>query len=234
MNSVVPVFTTLSPSSLDGRSSSTAPYEHLAAMETSKERTTRLARERANRWRIENPDKAKRNKAAWYSRNKGKMRAAATARRVANPAHWQAYDKAQYVKHRSKRIAKAAVTNKRYRARMIDSRRQWNTEYRKRSPERVAVWRSRARAKRRRAPIVTSPEVGAFIRKVRRSKFVTCYYCQRPVSGRLAHIDHVNPVSVGGKHEITNLCSACPPCNLKKRAKMPSKLPFLPQSLLDL
>ena len=33
----------------------------------------------------------------------------------------------------------------------------------------------------------------------------------------LLHIDHINPVALGGLNELTNLVTACMPCNLGKR-----------------
>lgn len=35
------------------------------------------------------------------------------------------------------------------------------------------------------------------------------------------HVDHVLPLARGGAHLISNLCIACPPCNLRKNAKTP-------------
>lgn len=35
------------------------------------------------------------------------------------------------------------------------------------------------------------------------------------------HVDHYEPLSKGGRHEIANLVISCPPCNLRKSAKDP-------------
>lgn len=35
------------------------------------------------------------------------------------------------------------------------------------------------------------------------------------------HVDHVAPLAKGGVHELSNLCIACPTCNLRKGAKDP-------------
>lgn len=37
------------------------------------------------------------------------------------------------------------------------------------------------------------------------------------------HVDHVIPLSKGGKHEIANFAISCPTCNLRKNAKMPEE-----------
>jgi 5-methylcytosine-specific restriction endonuclease McrA len=37
--------------------------------------------------------------------------------------------------------------------------------------------------------------------------------------GRFEHIDHIIPLSRGGRHSIGNLAPACAACNLKKGYK---------------
>ena len=44
-----------------------------------------------------------------------------------------------------------------------------------------------------------------------------CAYCNRP--GRL-WLDHIQPLSCGGSHDLTNLCPACQSCNSSKGAKV--------------
>lgn len=43
-----------------------------------------------------------------------------------------------------------------------------------------------------------------------------CFYCG---SGRDLHCDHVEPMALGGSHDITNLVTACAACNLSKGPK---------------
>lgn len=44
-----------------------------------------------------------------------------------------------------------------------------------------------------------------------------CQYCGAEAPGVLLHIDHINPVALGGLNELTNLVTSCMPCNLGKR-----------------
>lgn len=44
----------------------------------------------------------------------------------------------------------------------------------------------------------------------------SCFYCHRIVSARDATIDHKNPLSREGTHDIENLCVACMLCNSTK------------------
>jgi 5-methylcytosine-specific restriction endonuclease McrA len=43
-----------------------------------------------------------------------------------------------------------------------------------------------------------------------------CVYCG---SGRDLYCDHVNPVALGGSHDIANLVTSCAACNLSKGSK---------------
>jgi 5-methylcytosine-specific restriction endonuclease McrA len=46
-----------------------------------------------------------------------------------------------------------------------------------------------------------------------------CGICKHPLEDKF-HIDHIIPVSKGGKHELSNLQLAHPLCNLRKGAKV--------------
>jgi 5-methylcytosine-specific restriction endonuclease McrA len=59
----------------------------------------------------------------------------------------------------------------------------------------------------------------AFIRKLEQGQRGRCWWCQKK-SDRW-HVDHRIPIKHGGEHTAGNLVLACPPCNLRKSAKMP-------------
>ena len=44
----------------------------------------------------------------------------------------------------------------------------------------------------------------------------TCQYCNTPYSKSQLTLDHVTPISRGGKTEWTNIVAACGPCNGRK------------------
>ncbi len=46
-----------------------------------------------------------------------------------------------------------------------------------------------------------------------------CQYCGASAPDVLLHVDHIKPVADGGMNDITNLITACMPCNLGKRDK---------------
>jgi len=49
-----------------------------------------------------------------------------------------------------------------------------------------------------------------------------CHWCGDPVDDNY-HLDHVIPVSRGGKSSLDNLVISCPACNLSKGDKLPSE-----------
>ena len=44
----------------------------------------------------------------------------------------------------------------------------------------------------------------------------SCQYCGKKSPDVVLHVDHIKPVSKGGKNTITNLITACRDCNLGK------------------
>jgi 5-methylcytosine-specific restriction endonuclease McrA len=57
------------------------------------------------------------------------------------------------------------------------------------------------------------------IRKLRALQQNTCPSCRQQLVKY--HIDHIIPLSKGGKHQLDNLQLLCPTCNLTKHAKDP-------------
>lgn len=53
----------------------------------------------------------------------------------------------------------------------------------------------------------------------KRDKF-TCQYCGKSAPDVLLHVDHITPVSKGGKDDLLNLVTSCADCNLGKGARL--------------
>jgi 5-methylcytosine-specific restriction endonuclease McrA len=60
----------------------------------------------------------------------------------------------------------------------------------------------------------------------------TCQYCGTEVNDQTATLDHVHPVSQGGKTTWENSTTACKPCNYRKAAHVgkfkPKQAPYKP------
>jgi len=63
-----------------------------------------------------------------------------------------------------------------------------------------------------------------------RDEFI-CQYCRKPLAKKFATLDHILPISKGGKTNWTNVVCACGPCNQEKSDKIgrkPIRPPYRP------
>jgi 5-methylcytosine-specific restriction endonuclease McrA len=71
------------------------------------------------------------------------------------------------------------------------------------------------------------PYLSLSVRLSRQNVFLrdhhTCQYCQKTFPEKRLTIDHVVPLSKGGRHEWNNVVTACSSCNNKKGDKSPER-----------
>ncbi len=48
-----------------------------------------------------------------------------------------------------------------------------------------------------------------------------CHYCGKALSAKIATMDHVIPISRGGKSTKNNIVAACKDCNTAKKNQLP-------------
>jgi hypothetical protein len=84
----------------------------------------------------------------------------------------------------------------------------------------LLAWRRLRRRRRRRPDSRRIPIPTAVRRHVYARDGHTCVYCARRGRRVLLTIDHVFPVALGGTNEVSNLVTACRPCNLTKGARL--------------
>ena len=53
--------------------------------------------------------------------------------------------------------------------------------------------------------------------KVLRDNYKVCAHCGKPLTEKTMTLEHIIPLSRGGKNEEANYCCLCPPCNKRKR-----------------
>lgn len=104
-------------------------------------------------------------------------------------------DQARYLKERDHRIA-------------------YQTEYLKRNPDVAKRAKNKRRARKTAAGVfvVTSKDWRRVVDRQRGE----CFYCGR---SRALSMDHVIPLSRGGRHSVGNIVAACMPCNSSKRTR---------------
>ncbi len=61
----------------------------------------------------------------------------------------------------------------------------------------------------------------------------TCYYCGRPVGFKNLTMDHIIPLSRGGRSTKDNLAPCCKACNIRKKNSLPVEWQEYLDSLAD-
>lgn len=118
----------------------------------------------------------------------------------------------QYLKHRESRLAYM----REYRAANRDRFTAWMAAWRAANPERAKATRRVAQAKRRAAHSAPAPEISSWLASVPK----VCHWCGVKCADDF-HMDHYQPLALGGAHAVSNLVIACRKCNLSKSAKDP-------------
>jgi 5-methylcytosine-specific restriction endonuclease McrA len=183
-----------------------ARERHARRMEDPAARRARADQARA--WAASNPDKCRASAKRYVDAHPEELAARRAEWMAANPDYYREW----YAKNADKRRAEAREQMRRSRAENPEAERNRKRRYRERHPERVAE-AEREKTYARRAKMPFSPELAALM-----AELVTqpCSYCG---ATEQITIDHIEPLSRGGKHTRTNLASACRSCNSSKGAK---------------
>ena len=137
--------------------------------------------------------------------------------------------KAYLAKHMSKPESKEKkqAYMKKYSASPESRAREnaWRKKWRKTTEGRsiIAAAHRARRAAKIGASIGSQKVISAWERTWRRARRVICYWCNKRVPSKGAHVDHINPLSKGGEHSIENLCISCPLCNCTKSSHIVSE-----------
>lgn len=200
--------------------------------------------ENNRQWRVRNRDKLRAKDRQDYLANREVILQKQKEYALRNPEKMRARKRKYYEENKAVLTAKITAYIKAH----PEIQKKSLDNYKRKYPDRIKASKKKysdahkhenlMRAKARRARIRESNEcvgkVSQFYRSVRSKRNVFCYYCGSIIAGKMAHIDHVIAVAKGGKHSVENLCTACPPCNQKKAAKLPSEVGHIDQKLLDL
>lgn len=144
----------------------------------------------------------------WREANKESHRAQIKAWRIANKAHVRAVNRAWLDANRARQYE----VNRRWNAANRDRHRDLVRDWERRNPIARAGYRLQRRGWKQGGVISTAD----WSRLVERYGS-RCAYCSqlRPLT-----VDHVIPLSRGGRHTIGNVLPACRPCNSAKQDKL--------------
>lgn len=170
-------------------------------------------------WAAKNPEKKKMMDAQYYIANKEKIAEYRKNWQILNANKIQEYRMQPAV--REKKLIADRIYSQKHREKNLLASRKYRTNnpekvafsaksYRQRNPELMRLKSHRRRMlQKNNSFIVTKKDVLRVLSNV-------CFYCG---SNKFIELDHVIPISRGGKHSISNLVPACRPCNASKGAR---------------
>ena len=131
--------------------------------------------------------------------------------------------KKEGARYRSRENGKKVMkfANAKYRANNKDKIKAKDSKYSaspKGRAKSIAKYHFR-RARKISATIGDHQAIFQWQKKWRSYKRVICYWCGSSVAGKMAHADHIVPLSKKGAHSIENMCISCASCNCRKSAK---------------
>jgi len=86
------------------------------------------------------------------------------------------------------------------------------------NPDKMRVLKSTQRARKRNATGIVSRDIVAKLMTLQRGQ---CAVCRCDLRKEKTHLDHIEPLALGGAHDDKNMQLLCKPCNLSKHAKPP-------------
>lgn len=129
-------------------------------------------------------------------------------------------DKRYYQRHREQILQRHVE----YRREHNEQMKQIYQRYYQAHKESYYSYRAARRSLEEAAYLNLTPEQRAAIREIyrraREDPDVRCYICGRKIPMGHRHVDHIIPLSRGGRHEPSNLAIACDKCNLSKGDKL--------------
>lgn len=144
------------------------------------------------RWARNNPDKVRASGVKYYAKNGERLRAVHAKYRAANP---------EKVRERTAK----------YRAENPEKARAASARWKGANPDKRCAHKAKRRALKLNAP--GRGVTAAQWRKILDGSLGICAYCneRRPLT-----MDHIEPLALGGEHDIDNITAACGPCNCSK------------------
>lgn len=161
------------------------------------------------KYRSANQEKIKRRTASWRLENLEQLKQEAKAYRIEHRLEKAAKD--NLYSKANPEVNRAAV--QRYRENHPDRTRISGKRWRRKNPEYA---RQRSQSRRQ---WITSQKFKVTQKEMRQLYAMPCFYCGQ----QSEHVDHIVPLSRGGRHSIGNLTGACKACNLSKGAKFISE-----------
>ncbi len=147
----------------------------------------------------------------WNDNNKEKKLELQRNWRASNKERCREYDRKYYWQDPEKHREKSHIEY----WKDPSKKRAIASKWAKNNPEKRCVNQLRYMARKRNAE-------GSFTAEDIKDLYATqggrCYYCSVEIE-KGYHIEHMTPLSREGRNDVSNICLACAPCNLKKHTQ---------------
>lgn len=172
----------------------------------------------SKKWWSEHPEQLRAKWRRKYAKNKAVHQKRSRERRLKNLDHvravnreWQKRNwvhRQQYIKdyYRKNAALIKQRTRERYKATKADPKEKLN----------AAVKCAKRRATLKNATIGNTDLIRQWMASVKAKPVAKCYYCDKEISTKKIHFDHIKALNDGGAHCVENLCVSCPQCNWSK------------------
>jgi hypothetical protein len=201
------------------------------------ERFRQYEKNRKSKGRRGNEEKRLATTRLRYQKNKERLHKLSKIWRKNNPdkvaamkkRHYQKYKEIISQKKKHERLSNPVLASEK-RKKYVDAHRNLIRTINKRaalkSPEKTKQYKRNRKARIRGARGTVSTKLVADLMAAQGNVCVCCNskISENPVSNeRKAHLDHIMPICLGGKHSIENLQWLCEPCNLEKGGLHPDE-----------
>lgn len=183
-----------------------------------------IVTERNNKYQEIHCDEISQYKQSWYQENKNRIAQSCAQRYQGKKEQIKIYLKKYYSEHREKLIKDSRNYYHQNKEKIIDYQR----EYCKRNPERASLYKSKYRAnhriQRQEADLIRKEQLkanGGNITFGEWNNLLELYNhkCLACESTENLSMDHIIPLSKGGRHSIDNVQLLCVSCNSHKGTK---------------
>jgi len=159
----------------------------------------------------------------WRAKNRDKVAASTKRSKQKKPEVFLERQRQHFAKNKEKIYATSSKWRDTNREKVREKVRKWQHENR----EQYNLIMRTVNARRRSAGNVSTVDV----RELMVSQRGLCVYCHVSIKDKY-HVDHILPVSLGGKSDKENIQLLCPPCNQQKKDRHPVEFAKLKGLLL--
>ncbi len=137
-------------------------------------------------------------------------------RRAALSQYYEGNREAIRRKQRACDKERRAEINRKSRLKHLDARSEYSQKYYRENKDKHRERQRRRRARKLSGVGMVPEGYESTLWEIQQGK---CFYCEADLRKTGVHEDHKIPLVHGGRHTKSNLCLACPECNLRKHTK---------------